>query len=41
MFVKGTHAMEQICLKALASGEQLKEKQGYLLAMSGISQLCR
>lgn len=41
MLVKGTHALEQICLNTLAQGEQLKEKQGYLPAMSGISQLCR
>lgn len=31
MLVNGTHALEQICLNTLARGEQLKEKQGYLL----------
>lgn len=41
MFVKGIQALEHICLNTLAQGKQLKEEQGYLLAMSGISQLCR
>ena len=41
MFVKGTHTLEQIYFNTLAQGEQLREKQGYLLATSGVSQLCR
>lgn len=33
MFVKGTHTLEQIYFNTLAQGEQLREKQGYLLAI--------
>lgn len=39
MFVKGTHALEQIYL--YTQGEQLREKQGYLHTIRGISQPCR
>lgn len=39
MFVKETHALEQIYLNT--QGEQLREKQGYLLAIGGIGQACR
>lgn len=38
MFIEGIQALEQIYFNTLAHGEQLREKQDHVLAISDISQ---